>query len=58
MNFRCRPQVDFSEHRIDYAVVLRKCIQYGYCAAVTDDTSQDAGMQAAALRDAAILVRT
>ena len=48
----------FFKHRIDYAVVLRKCIEYGYCAAVSDDTSQDAGMQPAALRDAGTLVST
>jgi hypothetical protein len=30
----------FFKHRVDYAVVLRKCIQYGYCVAVTDNTSQ------------------
>jgi len=49
----------FFKHRIDYAVVLRKCIQYGYCMPETDDTLHDAGMLVsprATLRDTSIPV--
>jgi len=49
----------FFKHRIDYAAVLRKCIQYGYCVAGTDDTCHNTGMlvsRRAALRDKSIPV--
>jgi hypothetical protein len=41
----------FFKHRIDYAVVLRKCIRYGYCIVASEKTQQTDAKTAATTTD-------